>query len=95
MTTVTVRGESSNLQVAEWELAKEPLLQGICKVVVKKIPRERSSLGHGILAEMTITIASGVATTAVTDAIRLVIARARARGEVEQSEVADEDAPQG
>ncbi|MGW4769856.1 hypothetical protein ACWEO2_17645 [Nocardia sp. NPDC004278] len=94
MTTMSFRGEFANLRVAEWELGEDPVLRDVCRVTVKEVSRERSALRHGVLAEMAITITSGAVTTAISEAIRLVINRARDRGDVQGPSETDNEEPE-
>jgi hypothetical protein len=48
----------------------------------RKPVRQPGRLGHGVLAEITITVVSGVLTAALSDALKALVARACDRGKV-------------
>jgi hypothetical protein len=81
---LVLRGEESNLRILAMEIAEHPDLHGACSVHVTPAGRGHQSdtLGHGDLAEIAITIATGVAINGVTGALKLLVDRARDRGKV-------------
>lgn len=83
METLTYRGEKANLQVLAEEIAEHPALKEHCVAQVRaKETGEQESLRYGGWAEITIAIASGVATNAIYDGLRYLVDRARDRGVV-------------
>lgn len=85
MSTRTYLGEEANLRVLAEEIADDPLLGRTCRaIVVRPGVRVGHTLRHGTLAEIAITVTSGVMTTTISDALRRVLERARDRGDVEE-----------
>ena len=83
MPILVYEGEESNLKVLADDLAAHPALAGVCTVTITSADASgQDTLRHGALAEIAITIASGVVTSAVYDTIRLLADRARDRGAV-------------
>ncbi|MEU7587727.1 hypothetical protein AB0A95_15675 [Micromonospora sp. NPDC049230] len=83
MPILVYEGEESNLKVLADDLAAHPDLAGVCTVTINSADASgQGVLRHGALAEIAITIASGVVTSAVYDTIRLLADRARDRGKV-------------
>jgi hypothetical protein len=78
------RGEESNLRILAKEIAEHPDLGRTCSTEIVPVDdgRHPNTLGHGDLAEIAVAIATGVATNAVTAALKLLVDRARDRGKV-------------
>ncbi|MFI9598138.1 hypothetical protein [Nonomuraea sp. NPDC052265] len=92
MEILTYRGEKANLQVLAEEIADHPALKGHCVAQVQITETgEQESLRYGGWAEITIAIASGVATNAIYDGLRYLVDRARDRGVVTEVEPQPKD----
>lgn len=84
MPTFVYRTERANASVLAGEIDADGVLSPVCGVAVRELPgRNGPTLGHGTIAEIAITVASGVMTTTISDALRRVIDRARDRADVE------------
>ncbi|MGX1478119.1 UNVERIFIED_CONTAM: hypothetical protein RKD50_006927 [Streptomyces canus] len=86
MIKLMYRGGAANLQLLAEEIRESPELSRHCTVEVTHRETQSSSLHHGQLAEIAISVAAGVATNGLYDAIRDLIDRARDRGSVEPIE---------
>ncbi|MEV6378027.1 hypothetical protein AB0M31_01230 [Streptomyces sp. NPDC051773] len=76
-------GGAANLQLLAEEIREAPELSQHCTVAVTGRETQSDSLHHGQLADIAISVAAGVATNGLYDAIRALIDRARDRGSVE------------
>ncbi|MEV6352209.1 hypothetical protein [Streptomyces hydrogenans] len=83
MIKMMYRGGAANLQLLAEEIQETPELRQHCTVEVTHRESQSDSLHHGQLADIAISVAAGVATNALYDAIRALIDRARDRGSVE------------
>lgn len=82
---LVLRGEEANLRLVAEEIAEHPELEKACAVrITPAAGRRPGAMGHGVLAEIAVSVTSGVLTAALTDALRLIVARARDRGDVEE-----------
>ncbi|GGS77144.1 hypothetical protein ACFFV7_08035 [Nonomuraea spiralis] len=97
METLTYRGEKANLQVLAEEIAADPVLKQHCVSEIQITDAaEQGSLRYGAWAEITVAIASGVATNAIYDGLRYLVSRARDRGVVtEVDPQSGDDGPTG
>lgn len=83
MIKLMYRGGAANLQLLAGEIRESPELNQHCTVEVTQRETQSDSLQHGQLADIAISVAAGVATNGLYDAIRALIDRARDRGSVE------------
>lgn len=83
MIKLMYRGGAANLQLLAEEIREAPELSQRCTVEVTYQETQSDSLHHGQLADIAISVAAGVATNGLYDAIRALIDRARDRGSVE------------
>lgn len=85
MTTIEYRGESANLKVLAREIEADPRLAGVCSLTLTPLRLDRrDSLRHANWAEISVSVASGLATNAVYDALKILVERARDRGPVDE-----------
>ncbi|GAA3749483.1 hypothetical protein GCM10022205_40720 [Spinactinospora alkalitolerans] len=85
------RGERANLEVLAEEIAADPVLGRHCTVRFEAAgPADQGSLRHDAWAEIAIAIATGIATSAIYDSLRLLVSRARDRGKVSEVKPASE-----
>jgi len=82
MTQFIYGGNAANLRLLAEELRQDDEIAACCTIEVLERERNRDSLQNAQLAQIVISIASGVATNFVTDAIRAAVHRARDRGSV-------------
>ncbi|MBU3864223.1 hypothetical protein KN815_09085 [Streptomyces sp. 4503] len=79
------RGESANLKVLAREIGADPHLAGTCSLTLTPLRQDRrDSLRHANWAEISVSVASGLATNAVYDALKVLVERARDRGPVDE-----------
>ncbi|MFC9995855.1 hypothetical protein [Nocardia sp. NPDC127526] len=92
MTTLVYQGEEANLKVFADEVAEHPQLADACKVrVTEVVSTTGDELRYGAFAELTITIATGVATSAVYEILATLLKRARSRGKIEDKSDSPDD----
>jgi hypothetical protein len=82
MTNLVYQGSSANLQVLAEELRTDPVASKSCEISVLKVKQDDDSLYNGELAQIVISIATGVSATLISDAIHAAVDRARDRGTV-------------
>lgn len=86
MIKMTYSGSFANLQLLAEEISEDPQLNSCCTARVTQQAARNDSLNHGQFAEIVISVAAGMATNTIYDAIRALIDRARNRGHVEPVE---------
>ncbi|KNB53479.1 hypothetical protein [Streptomyces caatingaensis] len=70
------RGESANLKVLVREIEADPHLAGKCSLVLTPLREDRrDSLRHAQWAELAVSVAAGLATNALYDALKALVAR--------------------
>jgi hypothetical protein len=80
---LVLRGEEPNVLLLAKEIASHPELADVCRVRIATIDEATDdSFGYGPVAEIIITLSSGVATNAAYDLLRRLISRARDRGDL-------------
>ncbi|MCF3143505.1 hypothetical protein [Streptomyces platensis] len=86
MPIIEYRGEAANLKVLAREIEADPHLAGKCAVTLIKPLRQdrRDSLRHAHWAEIAISVAAGLATNTLYDALKALVERARDRGPVDE-----------
>jgi hypothetical protein len=85
MPIIEYRGESANLKVLAREIEADPHLAEKCSLTLTPLRQDRcDSLRHANWAEITVSVASGLATNAVYDALKALVERARDRGPVDE-----------
>ena len=82
MSNLIYQGSSANLQVLAEELRADPAAGKSCEISVLKVEQDDGSLYNGELAQIVISIATGVSATLISDAIHAAVDRARDRGTV-------------
>jgi hypothetical protein len=82
MTQFIYRGSAANLRLLAEELRQDDKIAACCTIEVLEREPNQDSLQNAQLAQIVISIAAGVTTNFVTDAIRAAIHRARDRGSV-------------
>ena len=70
------------MQLLAEELREDEAVNASCKIAVLKEGQNEDSLYSGELAQIIISITTGVSTTLITDAIHVAVNRARDRGPV-------------
>ncbi len=95
MTQFTYTGSAANLRLLAEELRQDDEVAARCTIEVLEQERNQDSLHNAELAQIVISIASGVATNFITDAIRAAVDRARDRGSVTPVQPNIEDAEKG
>ncbi|WP_274563703.1 hypothetical protein [Streptomyces spiramyceticus] len=96
MLILEYRGETANLKVLAREIEADPHLAGKCSLTLTPLRQDRrDSLRHAQWAEIAISVAAGLATNTLYDALKALVERARDRGPVDDvgphPEGADED----
>ncbi|MER6631442.1 hypothetical protein ABT301_25010 [Streptomyces sp. NPDC000987] len=92
MPIIEYRGESANLKVLAREIEADPHLAGKCSLTLTPLHQDRrDSLRHANWAEIAVSVASGLATNAVYDALKSLVERARDRGPVDEVATRPED----
>lgn len=91
MIKMTYSGSFANLQLLAEEISEDPQLSSCCTARVTQHAARDDSLNHGQFAEIAISVATGVATNAIYDAIRSLIERARTRGHVDPVEPPEQE----
>lgn len=90
------RGEAANLKVLAREIEADQHLAGKCSLSFTPLPQNRrDSLRHAHWAEISISVAAGLATNALYDALKALVERARDRGPVDEVNPRPEDDDQG
>ncbi|WP_158997500.1 hypothetical protein [Streptomyces aureus] len=85
MSIIEYRGEAANLKVLAREIEADQCLSGKCSLALKTLHQDRrDSLRHAQWAEISISVASGLATNVLYDALRALVERARDRGPVDE-----------
>lgn len=82
MTRFNYAGSAANLRLLAEELLQDDEIAACCTIEVLERDRKPDSLHNAQLAQIIISVASGVATNFITDAIRAAVDRARDRGPV-------------
>jgi hypothetical protein len=82
MAQFTYAGSAANLWMLAEELHQDDEIAACCTIEVLEQERNQDSLHNAELAQIVISVASGVATNFITDAIRAAVDRARDRGSV-------------
>lgn len=82
MVQFTYAGSAANLRMLAEELHQDEEIAADCTIEVLEQEPSRDSLHNAELAQIVISVASGVATNFITDAIRAAVDRARDRGSV-------------
>ncbi|WP_280303565.1 hypothetical protein [Nocardia abscessus] len=90
MTTIIYTGEEANLRVVAEDIADDPALCDACEVRIGVQGNRSEALGHGVWAEMAVSVGSGVITAAISEALRRIVDRARDRGNVSERVVIPE-----
>lgn len=94
MPTFVYMTEKANASVLAAEIGEDETLGPACEVTLRDLAGHTGhALGHGTIAEIAITVASGVMTTTISDALRRVLDRARDRAEVETVPSTEPQAP--
>ncbi|MEV4432713.1 hypothetical protein [Streptomyces sp. NPDC049555] len=79
------RGETANLKVLVREIEADPHLAGKCSLALTPLRQDRrDSLRHAQWAELAVSVAAGLATNALYDALKALVERARDRGPVDE-----------
>ncbi|GGP40677.1 hypothetical protein ACFY2W_08050 [Streptomyces sp. NPDC001262] len=79
------RGETANLKVLVREIESDPHLAGKCSLALTPLRQDRrDSLRHAQWAELAISVAAGLATNTLYDALKALVERARDRGPVDE-----------
>ncbi|MEV4440831.1 hypothetical protein AB0K09_17775 [Streptomyces sp. NPDC049577] len=79
------RGETANLKVLVREIELDPHLAGKCSFALTPLRQDRrDSLRHAQWAELAISVAAGLATNTLYDALKALVERARDRGPVDE-----------
>jgi len=90
------RGEAANLKVLAREIEADQHLAGKCSLALMPLQQNRrDSLRHAHWAEISISVAAGLATNTLYDALKALVERARDRGPVEEAPPRPEDDDQG
>ncbi|MFH7339130.1 hypothetical protein [Streptomyces sp. KHY 26] len=80
------------MKVLAREIEADPHLAGTCSLTLTPLCQDRrDSLRHANWAEISVSVASGLATNAVYDALKVLVERARDRGPVEEVTTRPED----
>lgn len=95
MTRFTYTGSSANLRLLAEELRQDNEIAAYCTIEVLEQDRNLDSLHNAELAQIIISVASGVATNFITDAIRGAVDRARDRGPVTSAQPNTEETDKG
>jgi hypothetical protein len=95
MAQFTYAGSAANLRMLAEELHQDEEIAAGCTIEVLEQEPSRDSLHNAELAQIVISVASGVATNFITDAIRAAVDRARDRGSVTPVQPNIEDAKKG
>jgi hypothetical protein len=84
-------GSVANVQLLSEELRQDSEVAEYCTIAVLEQERNKDSLHNAELAQVVISIISGVATKFTIDAIQAAVDRARDRGPItaDESDVAD------
>ncbi|WP_328344557.1 hypothetical protein [Streptomyces violaceus] len=92
MSITEYRGETANLKVLAREIEADPHLAGKCSLTLTPLRQDRrDSLRHAQWAEISISVAAGLATNTLYDALKALIERARDRGPVDEVNPRSED----
>jgi hypothetical protein len=87
---LVLRGEESNARLLAEEIANRTELAGVFSVRVVVIDEATDdSFGYGPIAELVVSLTTGVATNAAYDLLRGLISRARDRGELTEQKKAE------
>ncbi|MGA5316426.1 hypothetical protein ACPCTK_20295 [Streptomyces pseudogriseolus] len=96
------RGEAANLKVLAREIEADQHLAGKCSLTLTPLQQNRrDSLRHAHWAEISISVAAGLATNTLYDALKALVERARDRGPVDEvtprpeDDGQDSNAPEG
>lgn len=93
-----LEGETANLMVLAEDLAQDPDLQGSVTIAITAMDRNASrDLQYGPLAQIVISLLTGVGSAAMWEAIKAHVARAQARGRIQErgeSASADDRSPE-
>lgn len=95
MTRFTYTGSAANLQLLAEELLQDSEIAAYCTIEVLEQDRNLDSLRNAELAQIIISVTSGVVTNFITDAIRAAVDRARDRGSISPAEPNTEETEKG
>ncbi|MFE4682231.1 hypothetical protein ACFRNJ_15540 [Streptomyces sp. NPDC056721] len=84
MLILEYRGETANLKVLAREIEADPHLAGKCSLTLPSLRQDRrDSLRHAQWAGIAISVAAGLATNTLCDALKAPVERALDRGPVD------------